>query len=157
MVTIHHISFPHIIDLIFDFASVESHVALGKACRDWERRMLVELYHLREFTVMCDSGQSEPEQSREISVYYSFSTLSGQEINTLDPSALAGSRVIDVVDHLPSKMKERLHLQTVRLPQMCPPLNLGRLRVSFLDASRFICDNLFALSTRRRVDKLVIN
>lgn len=115
--------------------------------------MLVELYHLHEFTVMCDSGQSEPEQSREISVYYSFTT----QINTLDPSALAGSRVIDVVDHLPSKMKERLHLQTARLPQMCPPLNLGRLRVSFLDASRFICDNLFTLSTRRRVDKLVIN
>lgn len=44
---LHHAFFPHIIDLIFEFAPNESLMVMGTACRQWRQRALSQIKHLQ--------------------------------------------------------------------------------------------------------------
>lgn len=43
---IHHLFFPHIIDLIFEHAPCESLIVMGQVCREWRKRVESKIDHL---------------------------------------------------------------------------------------------------------------
>lgn len=43
---IHHLFFPHIVDLIFEYATFESLVVMSAVCRGWRQRALPQIEHL---------------------------------------------------------------------------------------------------------------
>lgn len=157
MTTIDHLGFPHIVELIFQYAPVESLVVMGRTCHEWMERVIDELYHLRDFSI--ERPNSAPGGDNGLPDWYRFETTSGRSVTVTEPAFLPFCKVIDLASELQYEEREdhTLAVDTVRLPRPFPSENpdLGCL-VPFA-CSRVVLDNHFRLRTLREIPKLVVN
>lgn len=94
MVTIHHSAFPHLIDMVFDFADPTALLLMAKVCRGWRDRVLRKFHH-----VCCLSVIDALPDVLSISLDYP-----GQRQLKFGKEAvglLAGCRVLDVGEDEP--------------------------------------------------------
>lgn len=121
MSTIDHLAFPHIVDLIFAFAPIESLAALGTACRDWDQRTRAELHHLRSFT----TSQRPPLPPILVQSHH-FQTLTRGWATARDPLFLKSTRVLDLPAHRSGAklqpLKSGISVHTVRIPEPRRPM-----------------------------------
>lgn len=157
MTSIDHLSFPHIIDLIFEYAPVESLVVMGRTCHEWMERVIDELYHLRGFSIK--RANSAPGCDNGLSDRYHFETTSGRSVTVTEPAFLPFCKVIDLASELQNELREdhTLKIDTVRLPRPFPSENPDLGCVVPFACSRVVLDNHFRLRTRRDIPKLVVN
>lgn len=169
MLIIDHLSYPHVVDLLFAFAPVQSLVVMGDTCREWRKRVAAELYHLRGFSTGCSKnqptwwiGEKEPDNNNNNSIqwHFYFETQRGYAAIT-DPRCLRFCRVVDLAtlydfEDVENK-KHTLRVDTVRLPQLHPIEKTDMGSIAPFVCSRVVLDNHFGLRTEREISKLVVN
>lgn len=153
MASIDHLYFPHIIDLIFEYAPVDSLIVMGQVCREWRERVGAEFYHIRDFSF--SPGHTHPGLP-SVPHCYRFETVSGRCAFTPDGRWAANCRVMDVGAHSIDIRYKPLTVDTVRIQY---PVNsaLAKKPLGIVLARRIVFERVLVLDTPHVVQKLVIN
>lgn len=118
---IDHHSFPHIVDLIFEFATFDTLLLLGQVCREWRSRVDAELYHLHDFRASSryDSKQQGDDWWKHPKYDYYFETASGKPGKLPDVTRLSGTtKIIDLSYRAMSYGADtRAPIDDMRLPE----------------------------------------
>lgn len=160
-----HRYYPHIMDLIFDYADDETLPVLKQVCLQWQRKFDAEFAWLREFSawfqrITLEAAEGGDHIFDEIQ-QYSFITTSARIVFTEELEWLGRAlpcEVIDLVDYETSfESREQLRVNTLRIPYPAPAFKDKLVTLTPFVASRIVFDNNFRLKTRQDIKKLVIN
>lgn len=147
MKTIDHLSFPHIIDLCFSFAPIDSLDVMRWVCREWRQRVEAEFYHLRDFSVAQHS----------VARLYRFQFENRDCLSTPVRGAWTSAKVVDLDSEAsPHNDKAVYSFDTIRIPYSSR-LMPGEDSLTPFSSRRLVPDDNFSLNTRNRVEKLVID
>lgn len=145
MSTIDHLAFPHIVDLIHDFAPFNSLSVLRRVCPEWRQRVDTRIHHLRNFSLFHHH-------------FCRFQLDSGELVTTLKLPYLFKRKVVDLDPNVSAPACKHVHpFDTVRVPRSNKATISTPLALSYFECSRLVLDNHFGLNTSNSINKLVIN
>lgn len=121
MITIDHDYFPHIVDLIFDYATTAALVPMAKVCRAWRHRTLNIFYQITNLQVLKAPGVVHVSL-----VHWRLGQVTLQKSELV---LLAGCKVTDITYYrrgisswfLPSLETVRYHMCQVAYPPIPAP------------------------------------
>lgn len=150
-----HMSFPHLVDLIFVYAPFKSLLVLRHVCREWRTRVDAEFYHLRNF--WAEVRTEDVEEGRRTYRYH-YQTASRKRCSV---SKLVGYDSTEIVDLGPKVYKWppiNIRIDTLRfLYPHCSPRRNGP--PTALAPARLVFDHHFDAEAPYHDDiaKLVVN
>lgn len=166
-----HRFFPHIMDMIFDYADDESLPILGQVCGQWRRKFAAEFYWLRNFAAWNhveaeDSDyEDEAEDEEDTAIVecpqFVFETTSGRSVITNDLvwlDWLSPCKVVDLdVDVYVCESDEELFVDILRVPYPLDDHKGRPVDLTCLQCTHIVFDNNFRLKTHHDIVTIVIN